>query len=324
MNTPAFWYRPAGPVAHALAPLGWIYARATAWRLSHGEGLRLPVPVVCVGNLTAGGAGKTPVVRDLAARLAQRGHRPAVLSRGYGGRERGPLRVDPAMHGAPDVGDEPLLLARDATCWIAADRAAGGRAAVAAGADLVIMDDGLQNPGLTQDLRLVVADGTAGFGNGYAIPAGPLREAVRTGLERAHALVVVGEDRQGLASAFAGHLPILEAILKPRDAGWLAGTRIAALAGIGRPGKFRETLAEAGAELAAFRAFADHHPYRTSELEAFADETQRLGALPVTTEKDWVRLTPEWRARIRPVIVGLAWRQPDAIEAVLDRVAQRG
>jgi len=323
MNTPAFWYRPAGVLASVLTPLGWLYAGATAWRLARGEAARLSVPVICVGNLTAGGAGKTPIVRDLAARLAVRGRTAAILSRGYGGRERGPLRVDPTTHRAADVGDEPLLLASDATCWIAADRADGGRAAVDDGAEIIVMDDGLQNAALEQDLRLIVADGPAGFGNGHAIPAGPLRETVAHGIARAHALIVVGEDRSGLAD-LAGRLPILSARLEPRDADWLAGARVAALAGIGRPDKFRETLSAAGAEVAAFKVFPDHHPYAASELDAFAAEAEHLGAIPVTTEKDWVRLAPDWRARIRPVIVGLVWRQPAAIESLLDRVTDRG
>jgi tetraacyldisaccharide 4'-kinase len=323
MNTPAFWYRPAGTLASALAPLGWIYAGTTAWRLAHGSAARLPVPVVCVGNLTAGGAGKTPVVRDLAARLAGRGRTPVILSRGYGGRERGPLKVEPALHDAAAVGDEPLLLAGDAACWIAADRAEGGRAAVKGGADIIVMDDGLQNPDLEQDLRLIVVDGTAGFGNGFAIPAGPLRETLAHGLARAHGLIIVGEDRSGLASAFSGRLPVLAARLEPGDAGWLSGTRVAALAGIGRPEKFRETLLAAGAEIAAFQAFADHHPYAQSELDAFAAEARRLHAIAVTTEKDWVRLSPEWRALIRPVKVGLVWQRPAAIESLLDHVTDR-
>ncbi|HTJ64427.1 MAG TPA: tetraacyldisaccharide 4'-kinase [Alphaproteobacteria bacterium] len=324
MNTPAFWYRPAGALAFALAPLGWIYAGTTAWRLAHGTPARLPVPVICVGNLTAGGTGKTPIVRDLAARLAARRRSPAILSRGYGGSERGPLKVDSALHQGADVGDEPLLLAGDAACWVAADRAEGGWAAVAGGADIVVMDDGLQNPALEQDLRLVVADGTAGFGNGRAIPAGPLRETVARGLARAHALIVVGEDRAGLAARFAGRLPILTAKLEPRDAGWLAGTRVAALAGIGQPGKFRETLIAAGAEIASFNTFPDHHFYSGAELDAFIADAERHKALPVTTEKDWVRLASEWRSRIRPVIVGLAWQRPAAIEALLDLVTERG
>jgi tetraacyldisaccharide 4'-kinase len=324
MNTPAFWYRPAGALALALAPFGWIYAGTTAWRLARSMPARLPVPVICVGNLTAGGAGKTPIVRDLVDRLAARGRSPAILSRGYGGHEQGPLRVDPAIHRAADVGDEPLLLAGDAACWIAAERAEGGRAAVAGGADILVMDDGLQNPALEQDLRLIVADGAAGFGNGHAIPAGPLRETVARGLARAHALIVVGEDRTGLAARFAGRLPILTASLEPRDPGWLAGTRVAALAGIGRPEKFRETLTAAGAEIASFHTFPDHHPYTAVELDAFVAEAERRAALPVTTEKDWVRLAPEWRNRVRPVIVALVWQRPAAIEALLDRVTERG
>lgn len=320
MNAPAFWDNPDSVLGMVLSPLGWLYAGATAWRLAHAQPWTAPVPVICVGNLTAGGAGKTPVVRDVAARLRN----PAILSRGYGGRETGPLRVDPARHAAADVGDEPLLLARDAICWIAADRAEGAKAAVSDGAQIIVMDDGLQNPGLSQDLRLIVVDGGAGFGNRRPIPAGPLREAIAGGIARAHALIVVGEDRQGLTREFSHRLPVLGARLEPREAQIWFDARVIAFAGIGRPEKFRATLAEIGADIAGFHGFADHHPYRDAELEALTAEAEAKHATLVTTEKDWVRLSSEWRARIQPVEVTLGWDDEAAIEALLNRVVPRG
>jgi len=324
MNAPAFWDDPNSGLAMLLSPLSRLYAGATAWRLAHARPWTASVPVICVGNLTAGGAGKTPVVRDLAARLASRGHRPAILSRGYGGRQRGPLKVDPAGHSALDVGDEPLLLAGDAQCWIAADRAEGAKAATANGAQIIVMDDGLQNPALNQDLRLIVIDGMAGFGNRCAIPAGPLRESIAGGTARAHAMIVIGEDRHGLAREFGHRLPVLGARLEPRDAHRWSGVRVVAFAGIGRPEKFRATLAEIGADIGGFHRFADHHFYRNAELQTLAAEAERLSATLVTTEKDWVRLPPEWRARIEPVKVTLAWDDAAAIDALLDRVARHG
>ncbi len=320
MNAPAFWDDTDSALGKLLGPLGSLYAGATAWRLAHGQPWAATVPVICVGNLTAGGAGKTPVVRDLAARLSN----AAILSRGYGGREDGPLKVDPDRHSAADVGDEPLLLAQDAACWIAADRAAGAKAAVADDAQVIVMDDGLQNPALRQDLRLIVVDGTAGFGNRRAIPAGPLRESIADGIGRAHALIVVGEDRRGLAREFGHRLPVLAARLEARDAQLWSGARLVAFAGIGRPEKFRATLTEIGADIAGFRGFADHHPYRNAELEALTAEAAAIHATLVTTEKDWVRLTPEWRARIQPVEVTLRWNDEAAIETLLDRVIPRG
>lgn len=320
MNPPAFWEDSDSVLGKLLSPLGQLYAGATAWRMAHGQPWTAPVPVICVGNLTAGGAGKTPVVRDLATRL--RGS--AILSRGYGGREPGPVKVDPAKHSAVDVGDEPLLLARDAGCWIAADRAAGAKAAVADGARIIVMDDGLQNPALAQDLRLIVVDGAAGFGNRRAIPAGPLRESVAGGIARAQALIIMGEDRHGLVREFSPQLPVLRARLELCDAGQWAGARLVAFAGIGRPPKFRSTLAEAKADIASFHAFADHHPYRDTELQALAAEAARLDAALVTTEKDWVRLPPGWQPRIQPAAVTLRWDDEAAIEALLAPVLRHG
>ncbi len=323
MNSPAFWDNPDSARSALLSPLGRLYAGVTAWRLAHGQSWTAPVPVICVGNLTAGGAGKTPVVRDLAMRLQSCGMRPTILSRGYGGRERGPLKVNPDEHSAADVGDEPLLLALDASCWIAADRAEGARAAIADGATAIVMDDGLQNPALKQDLRLIVVDGVSGFGNRRAIPAGPLRESIAHGIGRAHAMIVIGDDRHSLTREFAGRLPMLRARLEPRDADRLSGARVVAFAGIGRPAKFHATLAEAGADVSGFHGFADHHPYRDAELGVLFAEAERAHAALVTTEKDWVRLTPEWRTRVQPITVVLRWDDETAIASLLDRVAQR-
>ena len=319
MMPPRFWQDSDAVVGRALAPLGWLYAEATAWRLRHANPWRAPATVICVGNLTAGGAGKTPVVRDLAARLIKAGRRPAILSRGYGGRLRGPLAVDPERHSAADVGDEPLLLARDAPCWIARDRAAGARAAIDGGADVILMDDGLQNPDLVQDLRLVVVDGAIGFGNGRALPAGPLRERIAAGLGRADALILIGEDSHRVEARFGSTLPVLRAMLTLSDAESIKGGRLIAFAGIGRPEKFRLSLAEAGAEIVDFQPFADHHPFTESELEKLADAAHRSNAALATTEKDWVRLPPSWRGRIRAAPVELVWRDDGEIARLLER-----
>jgi tetraacyldisaccharide 4'-kinase len=323
MKPPSFWQDPAEPLGRILSPLGWIYAEATAWRLAHAQPWRAPVPVVCVGNLTAGGAGKTPIVRDLAARIARSGLRPHILSRGYGGRERGPVLVDPERGRAQDVGDEPLLLARDAPCWVAADRAEGARAIAAAGGDLILMDDGLQNPQLAQDLRLIVVDGEAGFGNRRAIPAGPLRERIGAGLGRADALIVMGPDRRGVARDWTGRLPPLFGRLVPCDAAWLKGATLVAFAGIGRPEKFRATLAEAGAGIARFHGFSDHHAYSERTLAMLARNAERLGATLVTTEKDWVRLALPWRQRVRAVPVAVRWKNEALIDRLVDRISRR-
>jgi tetraacyldisaccharide 4'-kinase len=322
MKSPAFWQDAGSPLGWLLAPLGWAYAETTAWRLAHGRPWRAPVPVICVGNLTAGGAGKTPIVRDLARRLEAEGRNVGILSRGYGGTEQGPLKVDPARHGADRVGDEPLLLSRGAPCWIARDRAAGAKAMTGDGIDIIVMDDGLQNPSLVKDLSIIVADGAAGFGNGRTIPAGPLRETVDAGIRRADTLIVTGDDRYGLVQRFAGRIKTLQADVAIRER--LPAGPLLAFAGIGRPEKFRATLAEAGANIAAFQAFADHHAYSTADLTALAAGARELGAALVTTEKDWVRLDTEWRSRTKAIGIDVVWRDVPAIAGLLDRFAQHG
>lgn len=322
MKTPAFWYRPPGLAATALAPLGALYGLVGRRRMA-AVPHRVGVPVICIGNLVAGGAGKTPVALAVATALRARGLAVHALTRGHGGHEHGPLRVDPLRHRAGDVGDEALLLAAELPCWVARDRAAGAEAAIAAGAQILVMDDGFQNPGLFKDLSLVVADGAVGFGNGRLIPAGPLRERVADGLRRADALVIVGEDRAGVtAHAQAHDLPVLHARLAPADdAIDLSGRRVLAFAGIGRPEKFFATLEALGADVVARDPFADHHPYRPAEIAALLDRAAALDALPVTTAKDAVRLAPEQRAHIRVLPIVVTWRDPGALDRLLDPVA---
>jgi tetraacyldisaccharide 4'-kinase len=318
MRAPVFWNDPASPLGLALAPLGWVYAGATARRLARARPWQPPIPVICVGNLTAGGAGKTPVVQDLASRLKAR--RPAILSRGYGGRLRGPLQVEPMLHRAEDVGDEPLMLAAVAACWIGADRGQAARAIAASGAGLIIMDDGLQNPDLRQDLRFIVVDGAAGFGNRRAIPAGPLRERIEAGIARADALIVMGQDVHDLDREFSNRLPVIHAELRLTEGWRLVGQRVFAFAGIGRPAKFRSSLEQAGAEIAAFHSFPDHHAYTDAELRLMVAEAEAAGAAPITTEKDWIRLSPHWKDHIRPTPAQLIWQDEGEIIKLLDMV----
>ncbi|KAF0114876.1 MAG: tetraacyldisaccharide 4'-kinase [Rhodospirillaceae bacterium] len=238
MRTPEFWCG-EGPLTRILEPFGLLYGAATAWRLARTHPQRVSVPVVCVGNLVAGGAGKTPVALAVARHLRDKGRHPVFLSRGHGGTARGPLRVDPARDGPERVGDEALLLAAEAPTIVARLRAAGARLAVAEGAEVIVMDDGHQNPGLYKNVALVVVDGGYGFGNGRLLPAGPLREPVARGLARASAVVLVGEDRQNLIRRFPATVPVLRAHLVPGpEAALLAGRRVVAFAGIGRPEKF--------------------------------------------------------------------------------------
>ena len=273
MREPSFWWRDAGLAAAVLAPAAQVYGAVAAHRMAR-EGRRAGAPVVCIGNPTVGGAGKTPLALAVVRILAAMGERPVLLSRGYGGKLAGPLRVDPARHHAGEVGDEPLLLARAAPTIVARDRVKGAAAALAAGASVIVMDDGFQNPSLAKDFSVLVVDARRGIGNGRVIPAGPMRASLAAQLTRADALVVVGESAGAAAvdACALARLPVFAARLVPdRDfIAALGGGRALAFAGIGDPEKFFATLAAAGIAVAARRAFADHHRYSPSEARRCA------------------------------------------------------
>ena len=325
MQAPDFWRRD-GALAHGLQPLAWIYGAAGRLRWALTRPSRVAVPVICIGNLVAGGAGKTPTALAVARALAQRNVAAHFLSRGHGGRLTGPVRVDPARHDAGDVGDDPLLLAAAAPAWIARDRAAGARAAVAAGAQAIVMDDGFQNPGLAKDLSLLVIDEAYGLGNGRVHPAGPLREAPAIGLARADAVVLLqsGEAAAPLPPLPPLPGPCLTARLIPSDAALaMRGRRVLAFAGIGRPQRFFHTVRELGAELAGQQAFPDHHPYREDEIWKLVEMARDLNAQAVTTAKDAVRLPPGAREMVTVIDVTLVFDQPAELDNLLDRVAAR-
>jgi len=316
MREPAFW-RHDGVLPTLLSPLGALYAAATAHRVA-APGWRAPVPVFCAGNATAGGAGKTTLALDLGARLRARGVALAFLTRGYGGEANAVLRVDLARHGAAHVGDEALLLAALAPTWVSPDRAAAARAAIDARAGALVLDDGLQNPTLRKDASFLVVDGDAGFGNGRCIPAGPLREPAGAAAARCRAAVLIGPDRWGALAALPRDMRVLRARLVPTaEVAALAGSPVLAFAGIGRPAKFFDMLAAAAVPLAARRPFPDHHRYTEAEFERLLAEAARLGAVPVTTQKDAARLAPAQRARVRTVGVQLAWTDEAELEALI-------
>jgi tetraacyldisaccharide 4'-kinase len=318
VRAPEFWRRPPGLAARLLQPLGLAYAAAGAARRVLARPYRAPVPVVCVGNLVAGGAGKTPTAIAVQRWYAGRGLAAHFLTRGYGGRVAGPHRVDPATDTAADVGDEPLLLAARAPTWVARDRAAGARAAAAAGAQLVVMDDGFQNPGLAKTLSLLVVDGAEGFGNGRAIPAGPLREPVAAGLRRAQAVVLVGEDTARVRPLLGDRLPVLQARIVPGpDAERYKGERVAAFAGIGRPAKFYDTLRALGALVVATRDFPDHYPYKPEDIMGMVEHAAGRNAVLITTAKDAVRLPAGALAMLHVLDVELAFDDPQLAGAVL-------
>ncbi len=318
MRAPEFWQR-RGWQALLLAPAACLWALAGRLRRRLTKPYRAGVPVICIGNLVAGGGGKTPLAIAVARRLTAMGRKPHVLSRGYGGRLKGPLRVDLQKHGAQDVGDEPLLIARHAPVWIGADRTATARAAIAAGADVLVMDDGFQNPSLAKDLCLIAIDGGYGLGNGRVMPAGPLREPAADGLARADGVVVIGPDPQNLAERLAGPgRPALRAMLQPpADARMLDGKPVWAFAGIARPEKFFATLEEQGAIVVGRRRFADHHAFDPLEIMAMVEAAHALGAELITTEKDWVRLDADARMMADALPVSLVFARPEMLDTLL-------
>lgn len=301
-RSPEFW-RQDGVLPLLLSPASLLWTAACRLRFALARPYRAPVPVICVGNVVAGGAGKTPVALDLAARLSAH-----VVARGYGGRIAGPVRV--GAHDYRDVGDEALLLARVAPTWVARDRAAGIAAAVEAGAKVVVLDDGFQNPAVAKDLSILVLDG---LGNGRVIPAGPLREPLADALGRADAVVLMS----GEATA---RCPVLRARLAPVNGEAFAGRKVVAFAGIGRPEKFFATLEAVGAELVERRAFPDHHPYCESELLPLARLAERAGARLVTTAKDAVRLPAGVRDAVGILEVQVVWDDEAALASLLERV----
>jgi tetraacyldisaccharide 4'-kinase len=331
MREPSFWWHPPGTAARALAPVSAVYGAVAQARLLQ-RGVRVATPVVCVGNPTVGGAGKTPTALTVARILKEAGELPVFLTRGHGGTLAGPIEVDPAHQHAAQVGDEPLLLARVARTIVARARLAGAGRAAAAGASVIVMDDGFQNPSLHKDFSLLVVDGRRGIGNGRVIPGGPLRAPLAAQLARAHALLLIGApSRAGsvVEEARRRDLPVLRAHLRPdpKLIAVLGRGRVLAFAGIGDPEKFFATLADAGVAVAVTRSFPDHHRYTHAEARALCEEADREGLVLVTTEKDLVRLegdeeTAGLAAHAHALPVALVFEQEATFKSLLlERIA---
>lgn len=323
MRAPEFWYPEggrAGLTATLLTPLGWLYGAVGGWQRLTGSPRRTVAKVVCVGNLTAGGTGKTPVCLALNDLLTADGTRTAFLTRGYGGKTADPTRIDLSVHGFDVAGDEALLLASAAPTYISPTRRRGGEAASRDGADVILMDDGFQNPAIIKDLSLVVIDGSAGFGNRRMIPAGPLRETVRLGLRRADAIILVGdlahERDQRLVGASG--LPVFRANINVDPKSHFDLTRpVVAFSGIGRPQKFFGTLAAQGFDVVEAVPYPDHHPFKERDLAWLEDLSQERGADLLTTSKDYVRLPPDFREKVRELPVRLLFEDPENVAAFL-------
>ena len=333
-STPKFWYGQGRGAARflplLLSPASWIYAAVQRQRFDMYYPVPMARPVVCVGNIVAGGAGKTPVTLALADLLQREGFNPHLLSRGYGGSEEGPLQVSPDRDTAEDVGDEALMLVNAAPTWVSKNRALGVQAAIDTGATVIIMDDGFQNPTFFKDVSVLVIDAASGFGNGRVIPAGPLREPFESAISRCEAVVLLGDDTRGIAEMIGkerAELPIFKARLAPApDAPDLAGKQVYAFAGIGRPEKFRDTLVACGAEVTGWAEFPDHYPYTEEDLREMLSSAREKQTPVYTTAKDHVRLPLALRAEILPFPVSLIWEDEGAVAAFMTgRLAgQRG
>jgi tetraacyldisaccharide 4'-kinase len=338
MREPAFWQQRRNGgysiMPSLLAPVAYLWGAGGRLQRHFTRTEKAPVPVICIGNLTAGGTGKTPIALTLAERFIKSGEAVYFLTRGYGGSEHGPLRVDLTRDTAENVGDEPLLLAAIAPTWVASDRVEGAAAAARGGAKLIIMDDGFQNPSLHKNFSLLVIDAQAGIGNARLIPAGPLRERVSDALARASAVVIVGRGHAAdrlAARARNSALPVFRAILRAKNPPDLDGKAVMAFSGIGRPAKFYATLKELHAVLVGVQDFPDHHMFTESDAQKLMVRARDLGAILVTTEKDRVRLLAapagSARARLRDIVTTVPVRalieDLPALEALIrDAVAQ--
>lgn len=324
MDAPEFWYPEKGERPRRVSPLLMLasafYGLGGRLRQWSAKPARVPAAVFCVGNLVAGGVGKTPVALALAERLQARGRKVYFLTRGYGGTNRGPLVVDPTRHNATDVGDEPLLLAAFAPTVVARQRAEGAQLASAEGADTIVMDDGFQNPTVLKDLSLVVVDSDTGFGNGRLIPAGPLREPVKRGLARAQGLVLMGDAPAPKLLEAYSELPILRAKIapEPSSAQAVKDATVVAFAGIGRPAKFFSMLSELGCTILRAEGFSDHHAFSAEELQRLKMFARATRAQLVTTAKDFVRIPAPLREGIACVAVRALFADEPALDALIN------
>ena len=319
LRSPNFW-RHKSLLSHLLLPLTGITSFAAWLRKIRATPYKSAIPVICVGNMTMGGAGKTPVAISLARLLQEQGKHVHFLSRGYGRTLSGLMRVDPDSHSTADVGDEPLLLSRTAPTWVCADRVMAVKAAIAAGADIVIMDDGLQNPSLIQDTSLLVIDGTYGLGNQRLFPAGPLREHLHSALPHISAVVVLGEDKAAVSELIPAGIPVIHGTITPQISDRLRHETLVAFAGIAHPEKFFSMLEKHGLPLTEMLAFPDHYPYTAQDYRNLTEKAALHHARLVTTEKDAVRFPIELRHHLTIIPIDITWDNPQELSSCLQGI----
>jgi len=319
MRTPNHWQN-NNVLSRLLMPFGWIYFQLSLWRHKIARSVDIGVPVICVGNIVAGGAGKTPTVMYLGKLLSKR-LKVAFLTRGYGGAFSGPIKVNPHKHTFQDVGDEALLLSKIAPTWVSKNRLDGGLAAKLDGAQIILMDDGFQNPTIGKTFSILVFDGPYGVGNNQLIPSGPLRETLGRGMSRADAVVIIGEDLHDLQSKIPENIPLFSVTTSPIISKKLKVAKsVIGFAGIGRPRKFLETLKTLNVEIQDFVPFPDHHKFRNSEIEDLIRRASETGAQLVTTTKDFVRLPPNTKNSVIAMDIELNWANQNQIKALLEQV----
>ena len=319
MKTPSFWHAD-GFIPKLLEPLAQLYKCLSFLERSLRSKTKIDVPVLCIGNLVSGGAGKTPIALSIGQKLNAK-HNISFLTRGYGGNEAGPIEVNPDEHSSYEVGDEALILSEVGSTWVSRNRTAGAIAAKNAGFEIVIMDDGFQHTSLVKTLSFVIIDGPYGFGNGRLIPAGPLREPIYSGLKRADVIVLVGEVNPSIIELLPNDKPLLRASLVPAEMGiQLSNNNVVGFAGIGRPTKFLETLEKMGLNIIDFVAFPDHYRFRESEIRELYEKATEVDAILVTTFKDMKRVPKNVAHLCQPIGITVVWEDESEIQQLLDSV----
>ena len=322
MKAPGFWTE-EGITATLLSPVGALFGVFGRWRWRFASPVRAGIPVVCVGNLVAGGAGKTPVALSFAALLQQKGHATHFLSRGYGGTIRGPHRVDRRCDSPTTVGDEALLLAVVSPTWVSVDRVAGVRAAAQAGAEIVVMDDGFQNPSIGKDFSIIVISDEQEFGNKRVMPSGPLRESIRRGFSRTNVVVVIGQISSKLQDLIPPKIPIFKAIFEIKKYNEIfKGKNVTAFAGIAYPNKFFKTLEDQGAKVIEKISYPDHYIYNENDLLSLAETANKTKSILVSTQKDYIRIPKSYRSLVNTLEGEIIFKNEELLIEILSNVIE--